>query len=71
LQDIKSPEKVHWVGIKKALRYCQGTKNFMLTYRRSANLEVVGYSDDDFAWCMDSRKSTLGYFYTLPGGAIS
>ena len=67
----KNPGKVHWVGVKKALRYCQGTKDFMLTYRRSDNLEVVGYTDADFAGCVDSRKSTSGYIYTLAGGAIS
>ena len=43
----------------------------MLTYRRSDNLEVVGYTDADFAGCVDSRKSTSGYIYTLVGGAIS
>jgi hypothetical protein len=43
----------------------------MLIYRRSDNLEVVGYTDADFAGCVDSRKSTLGYIYTLAGGAIS
>ena len=67
----KNPGKVHWVGVKKALRYCQGTKDFMLTYRRSDNLEVVGYIDADFAGCVDSRKSKSGYIYTLAGGAIS
>jgi hypothetical protein len=67
----KNPEKVHWVGVRKALRYCQGTKDFMLTYRRSDNLEVVGYTDANFAGCVDSRKSTSGYIYTLAGGAIS
>jgi hypothetical protein len=67
----KNPGKVHWVGVKKALRYCQGTKDFMLKYRRSDNLEVVGYTDADFAGCVDSRKSTSGYIYMLSGGAIS
>jgi hypothetical protein len=67
----KNPGKVHWVGVKKALRYFQGTKDFMLTYRRSDNLEVVGYTDADFARCVDSRKSTSEYIYTLAGGAIS
>ena len=43
----------------------------MLTYRRSDNLEVVGYTYADFAGCVDSRKSTSGYIYTLAGGAIS
>jgi hypothetical protein len=67
----QNPGKVHWMGVKKALRYCQGTKNYMLTYKRSDNLEVIGYSDADFAGCEDSRKSTSGYVFTLAGGAIS
>jgi len=66
----KNPEKVHLVGIK-ALYYCQGTKDFMLTYKRSDNIEIVGYTDTDFASSVDSRKSTSGYVYTLAGEATS
>nr|CAN60583.1 hypothetical protein VITISV_019290 [Vitis vinifera] len=40
-------------------------------YRRTSNLEVVGYSDSDFAGCVDSRKSTSGYIFILADGAIS
>ena len=43
----------------------------MLTYRRSNDLELVGYSDSDYAGCNDTRKSTFGYVYLLAGGAIS
>ena len=43
----------------------------MLTYRRSSHLEIVGYSDSDFAGCLDSRKSTSGYIFMLAGGADS
>nr|KYP32433.1 Retrovirus-related Pol polyprotein from transposon TNT 1-94 [Cajanus cajan] len=43
----------------------------MLTYRRSNHLKVIGYLDSDFAGCVDSRKSTLGYVFFLAGGAIS
>jgi len=43
----------------------------MLTYKRSDNLEVIGYTDSDFAGCVDTRKSTFGYVYLLAGGAIS
>ena len=49
----------------------QGTKDFMLTYKRTDNLEIVGYSDSDFAGCVDSMRSMLGYIFTLAGGAIS
>ncbi|XP_070035557.1 secreted RxLR effector protein 161-like [Nicotiana tomentosiformis] len=43
----------------------------MLVYRRSKNLEVVGYSKSDFAGCIDTRKSTFGYLFQLAEGAIS
>lgn len=43
----------------------------MLTYRRTNNLEVIGYSDSDFVGCIDSRKSTLGYIFLMAGGAVS
>ena len=43
----------------------------MLTYKRTENLEVVGYSDADFAGCVDTKKSTSGYVFTLANGVIS
>jgi hypothetical protein len=43
----------------------------MLTYKRTDNLEVIGYSYSDFAGCVDSQKSTSGYVFTLANGAIS
>ena len=32
----------HWKATKKVMRYLQGTKDYMLTYKRSEQLEVVG-----------------------------
>jgi hypothetical protein len=61
----------HWNGIKKALRYIQGTNGIMLTYERSDSLEIVGYSDSDFASCLNTDRSTSGYVFKLAGGAIS
>ncbi|KAL2340597.1 hypothetical protein Fmac_008537 [Flemingia macrophylla] len=60
-----------WKIAKKALRYLQGTKNHMLTYRIYDHLEVIGYIDSDFAGCMDTRKFTFIYVYLLVRGAIS
>ncbi|XP_052110338.1 secreted RxLR effector protein 161-like [Arachis duranensis] len=67
----KNPGLDQWKAAKKVLRYLQGTKEHMLTYRRSNHLEAIGYSDSDFAGCVDTRKSTFGYLYLLAGGAIS
>jgi hypothetical protein len=43
----------------------------MLTYRRLDTIEIVGYSDSDFARWKDTEKSTSGYVFLLVGGAIS
>ncbi|XP_070020574.1 secreted RxLR effector protein 161-like [Nicotiana sylvestris] len=59
----------HQRAAKKVLIYLRGTKYYMLMYKRSDNLEVIDYSDSDFAGCVDSRKSTLGYIFMLAGGA--
>jgi hypothetical protein len=61
----------HCNEIKKDLRYIQGTKGIMLTYERSYNLEIVGYSDSDFAGCLDTDRSTSGYVFKLTDEAIS
>ncbi|WVZ17437.1 hypothetical protein V8G54_010419 [Vigna mungo] len=55
-----NPGMDHWKVAKKVLRYLQGTKEYMLIYRKSDHLEVIGYSDSDYAGCVDSRKSTFG-----------
>ncbi|KAK2965713.1 hypothetical protein RJ640_022240 [Escallonia rubra] len=39
--------------------------------RKSDNLEVIGYSDSDYARCVDSLKSTSGYVFMLAEGPIS
>ena len=44
----KNPDIEHWKAVKKALRYLQGTKGLMLTYRRSNSLQIVGYADADW-----------------------
>ena len=61
----------HWKMAKRVMRYLQGTKDYMLTYRRSIHLEIVGYSNFDFAGCLDSRRSTSGYIFMLAGGGVS
>jgi hypothetical protein len=68
----KNPRKPHWDEVKKALRYLQGTKCLMLTYKKSyAPLEMVGYSDSNFTGCLDIVKSTSGYIFTLANRIIS
>jgi hypothetical protein len=43
----------------------------MLTYERSDSLEIVGYSNSNFAGYLDIDRSTSGYVFKVAGGAIS
>ena len=53
------------------LRYLQGTKDLMLTYQRTKTLEVVGFSDSDFAGCVNDKKSTSYYIFMMAKGVVS
>ena len=66
-----NPGMEHWKVAKKVLRYLQGTKDHMLTYKRSNHIKVIEYSDSYFVGCVDIKKSTLFYVFLLAEGAIS
>ena len=57
---LSDPRQSHWKAAKKVLRYLQGTKNLMLTYRHTKTLEVVGFSDSNYAGCVDDKNPFLG-----------
>jgi hypothetical protein len=65
------PGMDHWKTAKKVLCHLQGTKNYMLTFRKLDNFEVIGYSDFDFSGCVDDKKSTSYYIFILAEGPIS
>ena len=48
---LSNPGMDHWKTAKWVMRYLQRTNKYMLTYRRSDQLEIIGYSDSDFAGC--------------------
>ena len=61
--------KEHWSAVKWVLWYLRGTSDYCITYNRSSEF-VCGYFDSDFTGDLDKRRSTLGYVFTLQGGAI-
>ena len=56
---------------KKVLRYLHGAKDLMLTYWRTKTLEVVGFSDSDYASYVDDKKFTFGYIFMVAKGVVS
>ena len=47
------------------MRYLQGTKNYILTYKRSDDLFCIGYSNSNFVGCPDDKKLTFGYVFMV------
>ena len=43
----------------------------MLTYRHIDTLEVVGFSDSNYAGSVDDKKSTSGYIFIMVEEVIS
>ena len=68
---LSDPTQSHWKAVKKFLRYLQDAKDLMLTYRCSDTLGVVGFSDSDYACCVDDKKFTSCYIFMIVEGAVS
>jgi hypothetical protein len=65
-----NPSLYQWKVAKKVKQYLQGIKDYMLAYKHSDHLDVIGYLVSDFMGCQDSMISTSGYIFMLVGGAI-
>ena len=70
---MENPGEKHSKAGKNCLRYLLGTKKLPLVYRRDKALNLVRYSDADWAGNIDNRRSTLGYCFNLSdnSGVIS
>ena len=53
-----------------AKRYLKGTQDLTITYFKTQDDELVGYSDAHWAGDKDSRRSTSGHLFLLGEGAI-
>ena len=49
---MKKPHEIHWKETKMILQYVQGTKNSGVHYAASSSLELVGFTDSN--WAEDS-----------------
>ena len=66
-----SPTKSHWTAVKRILRYINGTLDLGLLYSNEESVNLVGFSDADWAGDQNDRKSTSGYIFQLSNGAVS
>ncbi|XP_062704129.1 uncharacterized protein LOC134286520 [Aedes albopictus] len=67
-----SPQDIHWTGLKRILRYLQGTKDLRLVYKRQHHeAPLERFADADFANDEDERRSISGSLFTVYGDLVS
>ena len=58
-------------GIKRILRYLQGTVHYGLRFTGNNDAVLFGYSDSDWAGDLDTRRSTSGYVFRIGDATIN
>ena len=66
-----NPKESHLSAVKRIFRYLNGTTDLGLWYPRGVSINLVGYTDADFAGCKIDRKSTSGTCQFLGNALIS
>ena len=64
------PGKSHIQALKRIMRYLQKTKDLRIMYGNNG-LDLVVYSDSDYASCPDTRKCFAGRLAILNGGPVT
>ncbi|KAF7123464.1 hypothetical protein RHSIM_Rhsim12G0122300 [Rhododendron simsii] len=66
-----SPKESHYLAVKRIFKYLIGTPNLGLWYPKGTSIDLIGYSDADFAGCAIDRKSTSGTCQFLGHSLVS
>ncbi|WVZ50940.1 LOW QUALITY PROTEIN: hypothetical protein U9M48_002143 [Paspalum notatum var. saurae] len=66
-----APKESHLTAVNRTLRYLKHTPSIGLWYPEGAKLELLGYSDLDFAGYRVDRKSTSGGCHLLGWSLVS
>ncbi|KAH9308033.1 hypothetical protein KI387_035944, partial [Taxus chinensis] len=68
---MQEPHELHLKAAKRILHYVRGTHTDGIHYLGGTEIDLVGFTDSDWAGDLDHRKSTSGYSFTLGSGPVS
>jgi hypothetical protein len=60
----------HWAATVHVLQYLKGMKDLVLVLGNDRTPSLLGFSDSDYANCIDTSRSISGYCYSLGSGII-
>ena len=58
---MHAPTDSHWAAVKRILCYLKGTTSYGFHITRGSSFALHGFTDVDWASCIDDRKFTGGY----------
>ena len=70
-QYMSDPRQPHWIACKRVLRYLKNTGNMCLQFKKSEHLDLVAYTDADWASDPDDRRSISGYCVFLGDNLVA
>ncbi|KAH9764120.1 retrovirus-related pol polyprotein from transposon RE1 [Citrus sinensis] len=70
-QFMSDPRQPHWVACKRVLRYLKNTMNMCLSFKKSEHLDLIAYTDADWATDPDDRRSISGYCVYLGDNLVA
>ena len=65
------PQRVHWMAAKHILRYIRGTVEYGSVYECRESVQLAGFTDADWAGCVEDRKSTSACCFNIGSGFVS
>jgi hypothetical protein len=70
-QFMVNARRVHWIAAKHVLCYLRCAVEYDLLYECSDGVKLVGFTNVDWARCVEDRKSTSGCCFNTGLGIIS
>jgi hypothetical protein len=70
-QFLHKPTATHYHAACRVVRYLKHNPGRGLMFPRSLELQILGYSDADWAGCIDTRKSISGYCFFIGNSLVS
>ena len=70
-QFMSSPRHLHFAAVRRIIRYLKGSSARGLFFPKASSLQLMAYSDADWAGCLDTRRSTTGWCMFLDDALIS
>ena len=67
---MQEPHELHWKKANRILHYVQGTRYYGIHYSVDAQLDLIGYTDSDWAGDGNDKESTSGFVFMLRSGPI-